>query len=159
MSPDCQKSSANDSSRVVWTREAVAPSVAPPAAPPLDAGYGGHKRATTSGEMRRDGRKQFGNDGYPTSGKLFFTTGFPYASNAPGELRSAPQPHMLRPHASGAITRRAKHAEMAHTEPGRAARPMICTKTYARQLSESVLTSTAPPATPIMIESLACIVK
>ena len=36
---------------------------------------------------------------------------------------------MAGPHASGAITRQAKRAEMAHAEPGRAARTMASTNT------------------------------
>lgn len=44
-------------------------------------------------------------------------------------LRPALQPHMAGLHASGAVTRLAKHAEMTHAEPGRAARTMASINT------------------------------
>ena len=47
-------------------------------------------------------------------------------------LRPAWQPHMAGPHTSGAIPRLARSAEMAHAEPGSAARTVAGTNTYAR---------------------------
>ena len=47
-------------------------------------------------------------------------------------LRPARQPHMAGPRTSGAIPRLARRAEMAHAEPGIAARTIAGTETDTR---------------------------
>ena len=47
-------------------------------------------------------------------------------------LRPARQPHMAGPRTSGAIPRLARRAEMAHAEPGIAARTIAGTETGTR---------------------------